>query len=107
MYNNTTRDATLTGMALCEVKLADRLGTVFVITHITVPCTYTPDWQCDAHCWHDEGNFNYDYDDAFVTYPDEYEEIKLYNFKNHIEEGNSAIIKLINVLDAWLSEKDS
>ena len=107
MYNNTPRETILSGLALCEVKLSNKLGSTFVITHITVPCTYTPDWQYDAHCWHDEGNFDYDYDNAFVTYPDEYEEIKLCNTKNHIETGNSTINKLINVIDAWLSEKDS
>lgn len=81
-------------------KIKNRLGTYFVITHITVPCTYIPDWQYDAHCWNDEGNYDYDYDDAVVTYPDEYEEIKLYNIVNHIAEGNDIIIKLINVVDA-------
>lgn len=102
---SNTRETKLAGLALCEVKVNNKMGTTYVITHITIPCTYTSDWQYDAHCWHDEGNFDYDYSDAVVTYPDEYEEIRLYSDENeHLKEGTGEISKLIRVLQANLNE---
>ena len=105
MYNNTTREAILTGLALCLVKINNSIIPRYVITHITVPCTYTPDWQCDAYCWHDEGSYDYNYDNAYVTYLEDFEEIRLFNDeKNHLIEGSGTITKLISVLEANLSE---
>lgn len=105
-YSNETRETKLVGLALCEVKIDNKIGTTHVITHITIPCTYTPDWQCDAHCWHDEGSFDYDYSEAIVTHPDEYEEIRLYSDeREHLKEGTGKIINLVKVLQANLNEE--
>ena len=100
MYSNTTRETKLSGMALCEVKLSD-YRTYIVSTHITIPCTYTPDWQCDAHCWHDEGNFDFDTKDAYVTYPDEY---KVIDVEGNVTEGDKEITKVVQVLRYNLNE---
>ena len=101
---DSTREATLTGNALCKVQLKN-YWTVYVITMIKVKGTYTSDWQYDANCWHDEGTYDYDLKEAEVMYPDEYELIRLYGDK-HLVEGDRPIVKLIEVLEDNLQEED-
>ena len=89
-----TTECFLKGQAFCKVKVGNEEK--YVLTHITVPCTYTSDWQCDAHCWHDEGTCDYDMADAYVTYPDEYQEIDFYCEK--FVDGNGEITELLEVI---------
>lgn len=95
------RETQLEGHALCLVEIngVDEV----VSTYIAVPAIYTPDVQCDGCCYHDEGWFDYDLDDAILLYPDEYDFIGPCGRRR---EGRRPIDKLIKVFEADLEERD-
>lgn len=95
------RETQLEGYALCLVSIGH--CDYVVSTYISVPAIYTPDIQCDGGCYHDEGWFDYDLDDAILLYPDEYDFIGPCGRRR---EGRRPIDKLIKVFEADLEEND-
>ena len=95
-----SRECKLEGMAICEAQL-DNFRTEIVLTYITLPAIYTPDWQCDAYSWHDEGTYDYDIKNAEVKYPEEY---KIITLDGKMIEGDNVITKILNVLKEDLRE---
>lgn len=96
-----THETIVSGKALCIVEIGRGLKPKVVITHITIPCTYTSDWQIDGGFWHDEGGYDIDYDDARITQPDEFEIVTV---DGKIVEGNGEITKLIKIIESNLTE---
>lgn len=95
------RKTVLEGFALClvEINSVEKI----VSTYIEVPAIYTSDLQCDGGCYHDEGWFDYDFENAEIVFPDEYEFIHAYGNKT---QGRKPISKLIKVFEADLEEKE-
>ena len=95
------RETQLEGYALCLVSIG--YADYIVSTYISVPAIYTPDIQCDGGCYHDEGWFDYDFDNAVILYPDEYDFV---GPCGRLREGKGKIDKLITVFEADLEEND-
>lgn len=89
----------LYGYALMKVKINKRLGTYIVTSAVQANGEYIPDWQCDAHCWHDEGDYDYDLDSVTVRYPEEYDYIDQdYKFVPN-EDDEKYITSIEEVID--------
>lgn len=96
-----TYKTTVSGKALCLVEIGKSRRPRVVITHVTIPCTYTSDWQIDGGFYHDEGLYDIDYDNARITYPDEFEIVTI---DGEVVEGNGRIAKLIKIIDSRTKE---
>lgn len=96
-----TRDARLEGYAICRAKIKGWIDFKIISTIITVNGTYTPDWQEDAHYWHDEGWYEYDLDEAE---PVDVKDYAIIRDNGEVVSGDSEIIKIIEVLSNYLSE---
>lgn len=92
----------LVGNAVCLASISDAFSDEIIITHITIPAKYTPDWQSDGGFSHDEGWFDYDSDDAYVTYPDEYQIVQP---NGVLVEGKGEVKKLKQIFSSDLNEK--
>lgn len=98
-----TRDCELEGMAICKAEIdGKKYKSVIVVTYISVPAEYTPDYQNDVYTCHDEGYYTYDLEDAEAKYPDEYKYLTL---EGELKEGEGKITRVIEVLEEYLQEK--
>lgn len=91
----------LEGHALIRAVIKNCGMSKIVSTLIAIEADYTADWQYDAHCWHDEGSFDFDIKEAGVVYPDEYIEIKL---DGTTVKGDSEITRILEVLEYDINE---
>lgn len=100
--NNQSRECYMGGYAVCMAYLNDNnYNKQLICTHITVPAVYKSDWQCDAHCWHDEGTYEFDLDNAEPTDSEEY---RLIREDGGLMIGKGRVTKIIEVLKENVQE---
>ena len=96
----TGRDCKLEGWILCKARF--KFGFPRIIsTYATVNGIAYDDWQEDGGFYHNEGWIDYDEKDIKPLAPDEY---KVINAKGNVNEGESEIIEILEILENWLEE---
>ena len=96
----TGRETKLEGWILCKARFKFGFPKI-VSTYATVNGIAYDDWQEDGGHYHNEGWIDYDEKDIKPLAVDEY---KVFYPNGEVKEGESEIVKILEVLENWLEE---
>jgi hypothetical protein len=95
------RDCRLKGYALAVAKTTKGWGHKVISVEIQCPATYTPDWQEDGGFMHDEGQYEYEINEAE---PIDNTIYKVALLGGDFVQGEGKIEKIIQFLDWDIEE---